>query len=83
MMPIDGFKATAFKVQSTWASLWWRRCSLVVAYGSARPVRIPIWPVDWAPLVAGIYHIALRGFAASIGSVVSMRVMWTPTAGAK
>jgi hypothetical protein len=42
-----------------------------MTYDSLRPARIPIWPVILAPMVAGIYYIALRdGFAVSLGSVV-------------
>jgi hypothetical protein len=43
-----------------------------MTHETVRPLRIPIWPVVLAPMVAGIYYIALRdGFASSMGSIVS------------
>jgi len=44
----------------------------VVPQTIAPPVRLPIWPLFLAPLVAGVYYIALReSFAFSLSSVVA------------
>jgi hypothetical protein len=43
----------------------------MVATPSAAPYRAPIWPVMIAPLVAGVYYLAIMtAFAQSIASVL-------------